>query len=106
GPILHVKSLLKQKKIVGVFPQVKNKDRLVGTIAGILKMAIEGKPTVIVPLAIKGTDTPFPPVKINVVIGKPVGPIKRMKREKRYALAEDIYKSIKDLKNQAYQMRR
>ncbi|MHA1377185.1 MAG: lysophospholipid acyltransferase family protein [Candidatus Helarchaeota archaeon] len=105
GPLLHIKKLLKDKKIIGVFPEVKNKDRLIGTIAGILKMAIEGKPTVIVPLAIKGTDTPFPPVKINVVIGKPIGPIKRMKREKRYELAVDIYKKIKDLKSEAYNWR-
>ena len=106
GPLLHVRDLLKNKKVVGIFPEIKGKENLIKYIAGILKMAIDGKPTVIVPLAIKGTDTPIPPVNINVAIGKPIGPIKRMKREKRYELAEDIYKIIKDVKNQAYQMRR
>lgn len=103
GPILHIKDLLKNKKIVGVFPDTKSKEKMVGTIAGILKMAIDGKPTIIVPLAIKGTDTPFPPVDINVLIGKPIGPINRMKREDRYQMAEKIYDIIKDLKVQVYE---
>ncbi|MFX0133730.1 MAG: lysophospholipid acyltransferase family protein [Candidatus Hodarchaeota archaeon] len=106
GPLLHVRDLLKSKKIVGIFPQIKGKENMIKYIAGILKMAIDGKPTVIVPLAIKGTETPIPPVNINVAIGKPIGPFKRMKREKRYELAEEIYENIKNVKTQAYQMRR
>ncbi|MFX1450948.1 MAG: lysophospholipid acyltransferase family protein [Promethearchaeota archaeon] len=106
GPLLQVRDLLKNKKVVGIFPEIKGKEGLTKYIAGILKMAIDGKPTVIVPLAIKGTDTPFPPVNINVTIGKPIGPIKRMKREERYELAEKIYDVIKNLKTQAYKMRR
>ena len=103
-PVLHIKNLLKSKKIVGVFAQTKNKERMIKTIAGVIKMAIDGKPAVVVPMAIRGSDTPIPPTKIGIKIGKPVGPMKRMKRETRYELATDIYEMIKELKKQIYQM--
>ncbi len=106
-PLLHIKDLLKDQKVVGVLAQGKNKERLVGTYAAICKMAIEGKPTVIVPMAIAGTDTPFPPGKMIVNIGKPIGPLtrKHKKKEKRQELGEGLYQMIKDLKTQAYEMR-
>ncbi|MFX1295796.1 MAG: lysophospholipid acyltransferase family protein [Promethearchaeota archaeon] len=103
-PLLDLKEKLKQKKMVGVFPTTKNRERLIRTIAGVIKLAIEGKPTVIVPLAISGTETPFPPVKIRVEIGEPI-PIKRMKRDARYKLAEEITGIIKVLKQKAFEAR-
>ncbi|MHA1893303.1 MAG: lysophospholipid acyltransferase family protein, partial [Candidatus Helarchaeota archaeon] len=106
-PLLHIKDLLKNKKIIGVLAETKNRERLIKTYAAITKMAIEGKPTVIVPMAIVGTDTPFPPVKIIANIGKPIGPLtrKHKKREKRYEMAEGLYTMIKTLKNEAHEMR-
>jgi len=106
-PLLHIKDLLQSKKVVGVLAQTKNKERLIKTYAAIAKMAIEGKPTVIVPMAIVGTETPFPPVKVIVNIGKPIGPLtrKHKKREKRQELGEGLYRMIKDLKTEAYEMR-
>ncbi len=104
GPLLEIKEKLKQKKIVGIFPTVKNQERFIRTIAGVIKLAIEGKPTVIVPMAISGTETPFPPVKIRVEIGDPI-PIKRMKRDKRYELAKLIADKIKELKEKAFKAR-
>jgi len=107
GPLLHIKNLLENKKVVGVLAQTKNKERLLKTYAAIAKMAIEGKPTVIVPLAIVGTGTPFPPGKMIVNIGKPIGPLtrKHKKREKRQELAEGLHRMIKDLTTEAYEMR-
>ncbi|NHI94660.1 MAG: 1-acyl-sn-glycerol-3-phosphate acyltransferase [Candidatus Lokiarchaeota archaeon] len=106
-PLLHIKSLLQSKKIVGVFAEGKNRERLIKTYAAIAKMAIEGKPTVIVPMAIVGTETPFPPVKVIANIGKPIGPLtrKHKKREIRYELGEGLYQMINDLKSEAYEMR-
>ncbi|MBD3229565.1 MAG: hypothetical protein GF329_15395, partial [Candidatus Lokiarchaeota archaeon] len=104
APLLKIKDYLKSKKKVGVLIQRKNPDKIIRTIAGVIKLAIEGKPTVIVPIHIGGTETPFPPVKINVEIGKPI-PISRMKRKERYALAEEIYERIKDLKTKTYEDR-
>jgi len=103
-PLLEIKKKLKDKKMVGVLIQTKNPDRIVRTIAGVIKMAIEGKPTIIIPMHIGGTETPFPPVKINVEIGRPI-PIKRMKREKRYELAHEIYEILKELKLKTYEDR-
>jgi len=104
-PLLQMKDILKAKKIVGVFSQAKGDEAIIRTIAGVLKLAIEGKPTMIVPLAIAGTETPFPPVKITVEIGDPIGPIPRMKREKRYEFAAEVYEIIKKLQNQAFEAR-
>ena len=100
-PLLELKQKLKNKKMVGAFIQTKNPEKIVRTIAGIIKLAIEGKPTVIIPMHIGGTETPFPPVQINVEIGRPI-PIKRMKRDSRYKLAEEIYSQLKELKAKTY----
>ncbi|NVM55688.1 MAG: 1-acyl-sn-glycerol-3-phosphate acyltransferase [Candidatus Helarchaeota archaeon] len=104
-PLLDLKYKLKEKKLVGIFAQAKGKERLIRTIAGVLKLAIEGKPTVVVPLAIAGTDTPFPPVKVHVEIGEPIGPIPRMKRAKRYEFAEEVAQIIKNLQDKAFAAR-
>jgi len=104
-PLLQLKDILKEKKIVGVFTQAKGDEALIRTIAGVIKLAIEGKPTMIVPLAIAGTETPFPPVKITVEIGEPIGPINRMKRETRYEFAAEIAEILKKLQNKAFEAR-
>ncbi|MDD1779048.1 MAG: hypothetical protein LUQ65_12855, partial [Candidatus Helarchaeota archaeon] len=104
-PLLQMKDKLKEKKIVGVFSQAKGDEAIVRTIAGVVKLAIEGKPTMIVPLAIAGTETPFPPVKITVEIGEPIGPINRMKREARYEFAAEIAEKLKKLQSKAYEAR-
>ena len=104
-PLLQLKDKLKEKKIVGVFSQAKGDEAVVRTIAGVVKLAIEGKPTMIVPLAIAGTETPFPPVKITVEIGEPIGPINRMKRETRYEFAAEIAEILKKLQSKAYEAR-
>ena len=58
-------------------------------------------------MAVVGTDTPLPPFKIIANLGKPIGPLtrKHKKREKRYEMAEGLYRMIKDLKTEAYDMR-
>jgi 1-acyl-sn-glycerol-3-phosphate acyltransferase len=104
-PLLQLKDILKEKKIVGVFTQAKGDEALIRTIAGVIKLAIEGKPTMIVPLAIAGTETPFPPVKVTVEIGEPIGPIQRMKRETRYEFAAEIAEIIKKLQSKAFEAR-
>lgn len=101
-PLLDLKFKLKQKKLVGIFTDMKGKEKTIRTIAGVLKLAIEGKPTVIVPVAVAGTETPFPPVKINVEIGEPIGPIPRMKRDKRYKYAEEVAQILKNIRDKAY----
>lgn len=101
-PLLDLKYKLKEKKIVGVFTKMQGEQRTIQTIAGVLKLAIEGKPTVVVPVAISGTDTPFPPVKIHFEIGEPIGPIPRMKRDKRYKYAEKVDQILKTLQEKAF----
>ncbi|MHA1269083.1 MAG: lysophospholipid acyltransferase family protein [Candidatus Helarchaeota archaeon] len=104
-PLLQIKELLKKEKAkVGVLIQTKNQEKIIRTIAGVIKLAIEGKPSVIVPIHIGGSDTPFPPVKINVEIGRPI-PIKRMRRDARYEMAKEIYEQLKELKTKTYQDR-
>ena len=100
-PLLEIKNKLKDKRKVGVLIQTTQTDKIIRTIAGVIKLAIEGKPTVIIPMHIGGTETPFPPVKINVEIGKPIF-IKRMRRDARYLLAEEIYSQIKELRSKTY----
>jgi 1-acyl-sn-glycerol-3-phosphate acyltransferase len=104
GPLLDLKWKLKDKRFIGIFPSPGSKEKVVRTIAGVIKLAIEGKPTVIVPCAISGTDTPFPPVKVRFVIGDPI-PIKRMKKEARYTLAEEISYILKGLQQRAFEAR-
>lgn len=103
-PLLHIKDLLKEKKKVGVLIQSKSPEKIVGTIAGVIKLAIEGKPTRIIPIHIGGSDTPFPPVGINVEVGEPIS-IGRMKRDDRYKLADEIYQKIKNLKTKSFEDR-
>ncbi|MHA1146400.1 MAG: 1-acyl-sn-glycerol-3-phosphate acyltransferase, partial [Candidatus Helarchaeota archaeon] len=88
--MLKIKETLKAGKYVAMFPDTKRPDVLLKTYAGVVKLAKEGEPTYIVPVGISGTETPFPPVKLRVVFGKPIGPIKRMNNKKRYELAEKI----------------
>ncbi len=104
-PLLDLKFKLKQKKLIGIFAQAKGRENLIRTVAGVLKLAIEGKPTVIVPVGIAGTETPFPPVKIHFEIGEPIGPIPRMKREKRYEYAEELVQILKNMQDKAFAAR-
>jgi len=104
GPLLDIKFKLKDKKFVGIFFHGGNREKVIRTIAGVIKLAIEGKPTVIVPVGISGTETPFPPVKVRFTIGEPIH-IGRMKREKRYEMAEVIAEKIKKLKQRAFEAR-
>ncbi len=104
GPLLDMKFKLKEKKFVGIFFPGGNKEKVVRTVAGVIKLAIEGKPTVIVPVGISGTETPFPPVKVRFAIGEPIR-IKRMKRDKRYEFAEVVAKKLKELKQRAFEAR-
>ncbi len=104
-PLLDLKFKLKDKKIIGIFAQTKGKEALIRTVAGVLKLAIEGKPTVIVPVGIAGTETPFPPVKVNFEIGEAIGPIRRMKRDKRYEYAEEVAQILKNLQDKAFAAR-
>lgn len=103
--ILQLKEVLLAKEYVAMFPQSKNPDILRRTFAGVVKLAKEGFPTYIIPVGISGTETPFPPVKIRVAFGKPFGPIKRMNRVKRYALADEIGAAVKAAKREAYELR-
>ncbi|MHA1266662.1 MAG: lysophospholipid acyltransferase family protein [Candidatus Helarchaeota archaeon] len=104
-PLLDLKFKLKQKKIVGIFTKMQGHEKTIRTIAGVLKLAIEGKPTVIVPVGIAGTETPFPPVRVHFEIGEPIGPIPRMKREKRYKYAEKVGQILKVLQEKAFAAR-
>ncbi len=103
-PLLDLKYKLKDKKIIGVFANTKGEEHLIRTLAGVIKLGIEGKPSVIVPLAISGTETPFPPVKVRMEIGEPI-PINRMKRDDRYKLAEYISQILKGLQKKAFEAR-
>ncbi|NVM31434.1 MAG: 1-acyl-sn-glycerol-3-phosphate acyltransferase [Candidatus Helarchaeota archaeon] len=104
-PLLDLKFKLKEKKLVGIFAKAKGREKLIRTVAGVLKLAIEGKPTVVVPVGIAGTETPFPPVKVHFEIGEPIGPIPRMKRKKRYEYAEEVAQILKNLQDKAFAAR-
>ncbi|MHC1591112.1 MAG: 1-acyl-sn-glycerol-3-phosphate acyltransferase, partial [Candidatus Helarchaeales archaeon] len=103
--MLKIKEALKAGEYVAMFPDTKRPDVLLKTYAGVIKLAREGAPTYIVPVGISGTETPFPPVKLRVVFGKPIGPIKRMNNKKRYELAEKIRDEVNAVKTKAYEMR-